>query len=95
MFVKFGLIIIVKCLNKHKDAKIQIPSDTKLQELVSSVKSQFPDPDDVLGIMDGMKNPDALQFLFFAADGTIPIYCFILPGSTHDRTATDSGFIND
>ncbi len=49
--------IIVKCLNRHNDARIQILSDTKLQELASSVKSQYPDLDDVWCSMDGMKNP--------------------------------------
>ena len=116
MYVKFGLRIIVKCLNKHKDAKIQIPNDVKLYDLASCVKAQYPDLDDVWCTMDGLKSPiqaapdTEIQKMFynswqsghyvthvfvFAADGTIPICCFNLPGSTHDSTAADSGFIYD
>ncbi len=38
----------------------------------------------------------SFMYLFvFAADGTISICCFNLPGATHDSTAADSGFIYD
>ncbi len=104
----------MKCLNRCKDARVQIPSDTKLQECAPSVKSQHPDFDDIQCTMDDMKNPiqsdlyTEIQIMFynswqsgnyatyvfvFAADGTIPICCFNLPGLTHDSTAADSGFM--
>ncbi len=115
MYAKFGLQSIVKCLNRNKDG-IEIPSNTSLQELTSSVKSKYPDLDDVWCTMDGFKSPIQatpdieIQKMFynswqpghyvthvfvFAADSTIPICCFNLPGSTHDRMEADSGFIYD
>ncbi len=57
MYVKFGLKIIVKCLNEHKDAKIQIPNDVKLYDLASCVKAQYPDLDGIWCTMDGLKSP--------------------------------------
>ncbi len=56
IYVKFGLRIDLKCLNDHKDTRIQIKSNRKIQELASHFKSHFPDLDNVWCIMDGMKS---------------------------------------
>ncbi len=59
MYVKFGLRIIVKCLNKHKDAKIQIPNDAKLHNLASCVKAKYPDLDDVSAHHEWLKESNS------------------------------------
>ncbi len=109
MYVKFEVIIIVKCFNQYKYAKIQIPSDAKLQKHPSNVKSQYPDFGGAICTMDGVNIPISVclkhwnseDILFpgsqhyvthafvFAADGTIPICCLNLPGSTHVSTVMD------
>ncbi len=57
IYVKFGLRIIVKFLNKHNDTKIQIPNDAMLHDLASCVKAQYPDLDDVWCTLDCLQCP--------------------------------------
>ncbi len=57
MYVKFEVIIIVKCFNQYKYAKIQIPSGAKLQKHPSNVKSQYPDFGGAICTMDGVNIP--------------------------------------
>ncbi len=59
MHVRFGLRIIVKCLNKHKDAmiKFQMFQSFKTLHPVSKLNIQIPDLNDVWFTMDGLKSP--------------------------------------
>ena len=55
VYIKFGRHLLIRILEKDKDAKVSIPSDAKIETLKQSVLDRHPRLNDVWLTMDGLK----------------------------------------
>lgn len=78
LFLRFGRRILLRVLSKDKRAKIQMPTDTEIQQFKSAFSTKYSMLEDVYAVADGLN-------LRLEQSGDCVIQNMFYNGWTHDH----------